>query len=63
MMGRTGGKGIFWWEGIKLYSVHVPFKGSIIHPSGDNVRVSRTKERKVLEIWYHSSAVENKALE
>lgn len=63
MMGRTGGKGIFWWGGIKLYSVHVPFKGSIIHPSGDNFRVSRAKERKVLEIWVSLFSGRNKALE
>lgn len=49
-MGRTGGKGIFWWGGIKLYFSHVPFKGPVIHPSGDSIRVSGAKERKVLEI-------------
>lgn len=51
MMRRTGGKGIFWWGGIKLYFACVPFKWPVIHPSGDNIRVSGVKDRKVLEIW------------
>lgn len=48
MMGRIGGKGIFWWGGIKLYFAHVPFKGPVIHPSGNNITVFGANEKKVL---------------
>lgn len=48
---RTGRRQHLWWEVIQLHFVRVTFKGPVILPRGEAVRISGAKERNALEIW------------